>query len=125
TRLSVVEHAANNTVVGPVPANNPNSSALVYAITGGNSGATFSVDNTGVVRVFNNALLDYYRLVTNPALYTVQFELFMNITNVSNPALTELNRRVVIAVQQFFPPVPASLTAATDTSLRIDLSWIG
>ena len=125
TRLSVGEHATNNTVVGMVPASNPNGSSLVYSIASGNTGATFSVDNSGAVTVANNALLDYYKLATNTAMYGVQFEVFMNITNVNNPALTELNRRVVIAVLQLYPPVPALLTAAVDTGLRIDLSWVG
>lgn len=125
TRLSVAERATNNTVVGPVVAVNPNSSPLAYAITAGNTGTTFSVDNSGVVRVASNALLDYYKLATNWNTYVVQFEVFMNITNVNNPALTELNRRVVIAVQPLYPPVPAYVTATVDTSLRIDLSWMG
>jgi Protein of unknown function (DUF642)/Bacterial Ig domain len=125
TRLSVGEYATNNTLVGSVVANNPNSSPLVYAIGSGNTGATFSADNSGAVRVANNILLDYYKLVTNTTVYAVQFELFMNITNVNNPALTELNRRVVIAVQKLYPPVPAAVIATVDTSLRINLSWIG
>ena len=125
TRLSVAEHATNNTLVGPVSASNPNSSPLVYAIVSGNTGATFSVDNSGVVNVANNALLDYYKLATNTTLYAAQFEVFMNITNVNNPTLTELNRRVVIAVQKLYAPVPAALVASVDTSLRIDLSWVG
>ena len=49
------------------------------------------------MRVANNTLLDYYRLATNTML-PVQFELLVNITNLANPTLTELNRRVVIAV---------------------------
>ncbi len=125
TRLSVRDHATNNTVVGPVVVVNPNSSPLVYAITAGNTGTTFSVDNNGVVTVANNTLLEYYKLATNTALYAAQFEVFMDITNVNNPAFTELNRRVVIAVQKFYPPVPAALTATVDTGLRIDLAWVG
>src|ERR1017187_9872787 len=125
TRLSVAEHATNNTMVGSVTANNLNSSPLVYSIASGNTGTTFSVDNTGIVRVANNTLLDYYKLATNTALYAAQFEVFMNITNVNNPALTEFSRRVVIAVQKLYPPVPAALVATADTSLRIDLSWLG
>ena len=124
TRLSVLEHAANNTVVGPVTANNPNSSPLIYWITAGNTGGTFSVDNNGLVRVSNNSLLDYNKLATS-TIYAVQLELFMNITNVNDPSLTELNRRVVIAVQQVAPLVPAALTARASTSLRINLAWIG
>ena len=125
TRLTVAEHATNNTTVGVVVAFNTNSSPLAYAMAGGNTGATFSVDNSGVVRVATNALLDYYLLATNTALYAAQWEVFINITNVNNPALTELNRRVVIAVQQLYPPVPAYVAATPDTGLRIDLSWSG
>jgi hypothetical protein len=125
TRLSVAEHAPTNTVVGTVTANNPNSSPLVYSIASGNTGGTFSVDDSGMVRVANNALLDYYRLATNTSTYAAQFELFLHITNVNNPALTELNRRVVIAVQKLYPPVPAFLTATFDTGLRIKLAWMG
>ena len=125
TRLSVAEHAPNNTVVGVVAANNPNGSPLVYTITAGNAGATFTVDNTGMVQLANNALLDYYRLATNTATYAAQFEVFLNITNVNDPALTELNRRVVITVRKLYPPIPALLTATVDTSLRIDLDWMG
>jgi len=124
TRMSVAEHAPTNTLVGSVPAVNPNSSPLVYAIASGNTGATFSVDNAGAVRVANNTLLDYYTLAANTAMYGVRFEVFMNITNVNNPALTETNRRVVIAVQQLYAPVPSDLTATLDSSLRIDLAWI-
>ena len=124
TRLSVVEHATNNTVVGSVPAI-PGGGSLVYAVVSGNPGGTFSVDNSGVVRVANNALLDYWRLATNLTAYAVQFEVFVNITNLDNPALTELTRRVVIAVQPLYPPVPTALTAVSDTCLRIDLAWMG
>ncbi len=124
TRLRVLEHATNNTLVGSVPANNPNSSPLVYAITAGNTGGTFSVDGGGVIRVANNTLLDYTKLATSTQ-YAVQFEVFMNITNLNNPALTELNRRVVIAVQQVFALVPTALTAAAGTSLRVNLNWFG
>ncbi len=97
TQMSVAEHAANGTVVGSVPVNNIYGSSLAYAIRAGNTGATFSIDASGTVRVANNTLLDYYRLATNTML-KAQFELFVNITNLANPSLTELNRRVVIAV---------------------------
>jgi hypothetical protein len=98
TRLSVVEKPANGAVVGTVTASDTNS-PLAYAIVSGNTGGTFSIDPAGVVRVANNALVDYARLATNSMLQ-VGFELFVNITNLSNPSLTELARRVVIAVQQ-------------------------
>ncbi|QJE96916.1 DUF642 domain-containing protein [Luteolibacter luteus] len=123
TRLSVAERAPNNTIVGNVPANNPNSSALVYTITGGNTGGTFSISTTGVLQVANNALLDYHALAATPSLYAAQFELFVTITNLSNGALTETNRRVVVSVDQLYAPVPAGLAATLDSSLRIRLEW--
>ena len=123
TRLSVAERAPNSTVVGSVPATNPNSSPLVYTITSGNTGGTFSVSNTGVISVANNTLLDYWALANNPSLYAAQFELFVNITNVNNATLNETNRRVVIAVQQLYAQVPSGLTATLDSSLRIKLEW--
>lgn len=123
TRLDVQSHAANNTVVGSVPANNPNGSPLVYTITGGNTGTTFSIDNTGVVRVANNSLLDYYALAANPALYAARFELFVTITNTNNSAYNETNRRVLIDVTKFLPPVPAYVSAKVDTGSRVTLAW--
>ncbi|MCW1883890.1 Ig-like domain-containing protein [Luteolibacter flavescens] len=125
SRLSVLERAANSTVVGTVAATNPNSSPLVYTITGGNTGGTFSISNTGVVTVANNALLDYHALASNPALYAAQFELFVNITNVNNSAYNETARRVVVAVQQRYAPAPGSLSAVLDSSLRVRLAWSG
>jgi autotransporter-associated beta strand protein len=98
TRFSVVEHAPAGTAVGTVPApNNTNANPLAYALVAGNTGTTFAIDANGLVRVANNAWLDYRRLATNTQ-YAVRFELFVNITNRLAPALTELNRRVVIAV---------------------------
>ena len=96
TRLSVVEHSANGTLVGTVPAGST-TNLLAYTIVSGNTGNTFSVDADGAVRVANNTLLDYNRLATNTML-AVQFELLVNITNLDDPAQTELNRRVVISV---------------------------
>ncbi|GAA5117873.1 hypothetical protein JIN84_16765 [Luteolibacter yonseiensis] len=125
TRLSVREHAPNDTTVGTVPATNPNSSPLVYTITGGNTGATFTIDNTGVIRVADNTLLDYYALAADFSRYAVQFEIFVNITNTNDSAYNETKRRVLIDVLKFFPPVPTGLTAAPDTGLRIKLSWAG
>jgi len=96
TRLEVMEHSASGSVVGVVPAGDTNS-PLVYTIVSGNSNNAFAVDNSGVVSVANSAALDYAKLATNTTL-TVQYELFVNITNVATPGLTEMNRRVVIAV---------------------------
>ncbi len=123
TRLSVADRAPNNTIVGSIPATNPNSSPLVYTIASGNGSGTFAVSNTGVVTVANNALIEYYSIAANPSLYAARFELFVTITNVNNPALTETNRRVLIDVQQLYPPAPTAFSALLASSLRAELSW--
>ena len=96
TRLSVVERTGNGTAVGTIEAGNPGD-VMTYTILSGNSNNTFTIDNNGFVTVANNTLLDYNRLSTN-SMYQVGFELLVNITDVSNPALSESNRRVVISV---------------------------
>lgn len=97
TRLQVWEAATNGTAVGLIPP--PVAGDLAYAIAAGNSNQTFAVDNNGLLTVANNALLHYDQLASN-AVYWVGFELFVNITNRDNPALTELHRRVVVEVRR-------------------------
>lgn len=95
TRLSVYEHVPGGTVVGTVlPSVGGN---LVYTIASGNSGGTFAINNSGEVSVANNALLDYQQRATNTT-YFAGFELFVNISNLDNPSLDELSRRVVVGV---------------------------
>src|SRR5207253_928085 len=108
TRLSVFEHVPNATVVGTVPASNP-ADSHAYSIFSGNPSGTFAIDNDGVLTVANNALLDYDSMATNSML-AVQFELFVNIIDNSNPTLTELNRRVVISLQSTTLNYPIALT---------------
>lgn len=96
TRLSVAERAPNGATIGLVPALSAGD-PLAYSIVAGNTNTTFSVDDSGVVRVANNALLNYNRLAANTA-FPAGFELLVNITNLANPGLTELKRRVVIQV---------------------------
>ncbi len=108
TRLSVVEHAPNGTLVGAVPASSP-SDPLAYAIVSGNTSGTFALDSSGNLQVANHALLDYNRLATNSA-YAVQFDLFVNITNLNDAAQTELNRRVVVEVLNSAANQPIAFT---------------
>ena len=108
TRLSVVEHAPNGTQIGSVPASS-STNLLAYAIVSGNTSGSFSVDADGAVLVADNTLLDYNRLATN-TMFPVQFELLMNITNLDFPELTELNRRVVIAVLKSGANYPIAVT---------------
>jgi len=95
TRLSVYEHVANGTVVGNVPAYSGGN--LVYSIVSGNGAGTFAIDNSGVLTVANNTLLDYEQRATN-SMYFAGFELFVNILNLDDPGFDELNRRVVVNV---------------------------
>ncbi|EEF61359.1 LamG-like jellyroll fold domain-containing protein [Pedosphaera parvula] len=108
TRLSVMEHSANGTVVGIVAANNTND-ALIYTIVSGNTSNTFSINANGIMTVANSATLDYARLATN-TMYAVQFELFVNIADQTDPTQTEVSRRVVIAVQNSAVNNPIALT---------------
>ncbi len=97
TRFAVPEHATNGTVVGVLPVNNPNHDPLIFQLIGDDSLGTFAIDSSGTVSVSDNTRLDFGTLARNSQL-AVQFELFINILNTSNPALSETNRRVVIAV---------------------------
>lgn len=107
TRLSVFEHVSNGSIVGTVP---PNAAGnLAYAIAAGNSSGTFAIDNSGVLSVANNLLLDYQQRATN-SMYFAGFELFVNILNLDNPSLDELNRRVVVNVLSTNTSYPLAVT---------------
>lgn len=97
TRFSLAENSTNGTGVGTVTATNLGVDALRYTILSGNTSNTFALDNNGGLTVANAATLDYEALAKNTQL-AVQFELFVNITNTTNPALTELNRRVLVVI---------------------------
>ncbi|MFO1512920.1 MAG: LamG-like jellyroll fold domain-containing protein [Verrucomicrobiota bacterium] len=108
TRLSVVEHVANGSVVGTVP---PNAAGnLAYTIASGNSSGTFAIDgSSGVLSVASNTLLDYEQRATN-SMYFAGFELFVNILNLENPGQDELNRRVVVNVLSTNTGYPVAVT---------------
>ncbi len=103
SRFSIPENTPYGTLVGVVTANNPNGNPLVYTITGGNTGNAFALNHAGQLTVANSAILNYETLAANTQL-TVQFELFVNIINTVNPALTEIKRRVVIAITDVNEP---------------------
>ncbi|MFO1512624.1 MAG: cadherin domain-containing protein [Verrucomicrobiota bacterium] len=96
-RFAIPENTTNGTFVGTVPATNPGGDPLVYTITSGNTGGTFTIDASGNLSIADNSLLNYEALAANTS-FPVQFELFMDIENTLTPALTELNRRVVVAI---------------------------
>ena len=97
TRFNLAENSTNGTTVGIVTATNLGVDALNYFIVSGNTSNTFALDDNGVLTVTNAATLDYETLGLNTQL-AVRFEMFVNITNTVNPALTELNRRLVVVI---------------------------
>jgi alpha-tubulin suppressor-like RCC1 family protein len=105
TRFQIPEHVVNGTIVGTVPPGVSNGDSLGYAILSGNTGNTFAIDSSGTLTVADNTLLDYGTLASQ-GQFTVQFELFVNITDLQNGSLRETNRRVVVAVM----PVPPMIT---------------
>ena len=62
----------------------------------------------------NSSALNYEALAATTQL-PVQYQLFLNITNLNNPTLTELNRRVVVQVLDVNEA--PSITAASATVL--------
>ncbi len=128
-RFAILEHSTNGAVVGVVTANNPNTDPLAYAITAGNAGNTFAIDNTGTLTVANNGLLDYATLASQTR-FTVQLELFVDIDDLLNDTLSETNRRVVIAILPS-PQAPAitgqpeSLVAPAGASAAFEVTAAG
>ncbi len=75
--FTVPENSADNTVVGTVIATDPDTTApnntLTFAITSGNTGGAFAIDNSGKITVADSAVLD---LETNPT-----FTLTVHVTD--------------------------------------------
>ncbi|MBN8458866.1 MAG: cadherin domain-containing protein [Verrucomicrobia bacterium] len=95
-RFTIAENTANGTSVGTVvPRNNHGSSTLAYAIASGNANGAFSINSlTGSISVANTSALDFEALSLrwdDPAT----FEMFVTITDSSNPSLNETLRTVV------------------------------
>jgi hypothetical protein len=109
SRFVIDESRPNGTVVGTVT--NTGAGTLAYAIVSGNSNTAFAIDDSGILTVANSAALDYEALALNSVL-AVQYELFVNITNLTSPELTELNRRVVIRIRDVNEP--PTLTSTTN-----------
>ena len=102
-RFAIAENTPDGTLVGVVPASIPNGDPLTYNITSGNTGNIFALDNSGNLTVAVNTLLDYEALARNTQL-AVQFQMFVDIVDTLNPALTETNRRVLVAITNVNEP---------------------
>lgn len=111
-RFAIGEYAPTGTVVGVVAPKPPNPDPLVYTIASGNTGNTFAIDNSGTLTVANNSLLNYETLARNTQ-FPVQFQLLVNIIDGIQPAFTETNRRVLVAITNINePPVISGFVAS-------------
>ena len=123
TYLSVQENSTNGTLVGTVQAADTNGNPLVYTIITGNVANAFSLNNSGTLTVSNSSAINYETLASNTQ-FTVQYELFVTISNTVNPALTEVNRRVVVQILDVnetpsLPGFTATILAHTQTGTVI------
>lgn len=105
SRFTVNERSPNGTVVGVVDFPFLGSHSLAYDIIGGNPNGAFALANNGVLTVANSAALLYANLAYGTQ-QKVQYELFVNITDLTDAAQSESNRRVVVQVVDV--PEPAA-----------------
>lgn len=104
-RFVIPENTRLGAVVGHIPAADPGEDPLQYAITSGNLGNTFGIDSFGTLSVANDFLLDYESLAALlNSQFPVQFEMFLTISNLVHPDLTETGRRVVVEVTNVDEP---------------------
>lgn len=114
-RFAILEHATNGTVVGTIAARNGGADPPAFTIATGNTSNTFALDSSGVLRVAENRLLDYTSLASQTQ-FPVQFELFVNIADLLDPSLSEINRRVIVAI---LPVVGAPVITQQPQSLIV------
>jgi hypothetical protein len=97
SRFTVDERSPNGTMVGTVTFPHLGAHSLVYTIASGNSNSAFALNNSGVLTVANSTALLYANLGYGTQR-TVQFELFVNITDLTDSSQSETNRRVIVQV---------------------------
>ena len=123
-RFRVAEHAPSGTFVGQVLPVVSNGDSLTYTLVQTNSQNTFSIDSAGALTVNDNTLLDYRTLAArNP--FSIQLELFVDITDLQNDSLSETNRRVVVAVDPLPPLIvtqPQSVEAPAGETATLTVS---
>jgi alpha-tubulin suppressor-like RCC1 family protein len=126
-RFEVSEHTSPGMVLGTIPVRNDSADPVAYTVVSGNPSNTFALDNSGVLTVADNQLLDYTTLTSQTQL-AVQFELFVNITDLLDASLSETNRRVVVAilpVPLVITQQPQSLTVAAGQSAGLSVAASG
>ncbi|MBB5209716.1 endonuclease [Chiayiivirga flava] len=80
--FSLPENSVFGTVVGSVAANDPESNALTFEITSGNTGGAFAIDADGDITVANAAALDFET--------TPQFVLGVTVTDNGLPPQSDV-----------------------------------
>lgn len=96
-RFAIPENIPNGTVLGTISPLTNTSDTVSYSIAQGNESGTFQIDDAGHLSIADNTLLDYEALATNTQL-TVQLELFVDIVDLTDEALSDYGRRVVVSV---------------------------
>jgi hypothetical protein len=97
--FSLAENSAVGTVVGTVAANDPDPGQThTFAITAGNTGGAFAINNSGVITVANQAALDFE---TTPT-----FSLTVQATDNGSPVLSGSGTVVVNLTNGNEPPAP-------------------
>ena len=95
-RFVVAENSPMSTLVGALSTAVP-PGVRSFSIISGNTGNAFNIDGSGRIFVSSPAALNYETLAANRQL-AVQYDLLVNINNLTNSGMSELGRRVVIAV---------------------------
>ena len=125
-RFTIAENTANGTAVGTVvPRNSHGANPLAFAITSGNgtgAGAFALNASTGTLTVADVAQMNYEALSLRwDDLAT--FELFVSITDATNPTLNETVRVVVTVTDVNEPPTvsggSATMLEHTQTGTKI------
>ena len=115
-RFAILENPALGTAVGTVLARNNHAGAtLTYAIASGNTNGAFTINSaTGALTVANPTPLNFEALSLrwdDPAT----IEMFVSITDATNPTLNEYLRSVITVINVNEPPV---ISAASATILE-------
>lgn len=112
-RFTLPEHSPAGTSIGPIGVNNPDGHQLEFQIISGNEAGAFGLDPTGMLTVVNAEPLDYETLALDTQM-PVQFELFIDVRDLTDGALSETGRRVVVAIANVNEP-----PTLADTSISI------
>jgi hypothetical protein len=89
---------------------NPEGHPLGFQIASGNEAGVFTINSAGLLTVASAGLLDYETLARDTQR-PVQFELFIDLVDLTDGSLSETGRRVVVAITNVNEP-PALAGAA-------------